>query len=41
LRNVIERLVILSEDEIGVGDLPEEIVTEVRARNALRTRWPP
>ncbi|MCG5053990.1 MAG: sigma-54 dependent transcriptional regulator [Myxococcales bacterium] len=28
LRNVIERLVILSEDSIGLGDLPEEIVTE-------------
>ncbi|HEY4187642.1 MAG TPA: sigma-54 dependent transcriptional regulator [Polyangia bacterium] len=29
LRNVIERLVILSEETIGVGDLPEEIVAEV------------
>jgi DNA-binding NtrC family response regulator len=29
LRNVVERLVILSEDNIGVGDLPEEIVAEV------------
>ena len=29
LRNVVERLVILSEDSIGVGDLPEEIVAEV------------
>ncbi len=29
LRNVVERLVILSEETIGVGDLPEEIVTEV------------
>jgi transcriptional regulator with GAF, ATPase, and Fis domain len=29
LRNVIERLVILSEEGIGVGDLPEEIVAEV------------
>ena len=28
LRNVIERLVILSEESIGVGDLPEEIVAE-------------
>ncbi|MDX2018636.1 MAG: sigma-54 dependent transcriptional regulator [Deltaproteobacteria bacterium] len=28
LRNVMERLVILSEDTIGVGDLPEEIVAE-------------
>jgi len=33
LRNVIERLVILSEDSIGVGDLPEEIVTEVARKN--------
>jgi transcriptional regulator with GAF, ATPase, and Fis domain len=33
LRNVIERLVILSEDQIGVGDLPEEIVTEVSRKN--------
>jgi DNA-binding NtrC family response regulator len=29
LRNVVERLVILSDDAIGVGDLPEEIVAEV------------
>jgi len=29
LRNVIERLVILSDESIGVGDLPEEIVEEV------------
>ena len=29
LRNVIERLVILSEESIDVGDLPEEIVAEV------------
>jgi two-component system, NtrC family, nitrogen regulation response regulator NtrX len=29
LRNVIERLVILSEESVGVGDLPEEIVEEV------------
>jgi DNA-binding NtrC family response regulator len=29
LRNVIERLVILSEDSIGMGDLPEEILAEV------------
>jgi len=28
LRNVIERLVILSEETIGVGDLPEEIAAE-------------
>ncbi len=33
LRNVIERLVILSDEAIGMGDLPEEIVAEVaRAR---------
>jgi DNA-binding NtrC family response regulator len=32
LRNVIERLVILSEETIGVGDLPEEIVAEVSRR---------
>ena len=38
LRNVIERLVILSEESIGVGDLPEEIVAEVarRQREAAR-----
>jgi DNA-binding NtrC family response regulator len=33
LRNVIERLVILSDESIGLGDLPEEIVAEAaRAR---------
>ncbi len=32
LRNVIERLVILSEDSIGVDDLPEEILAEVSRR---------
>jgi two-component system nitrogen regulation response regulator NtrX len=32
LRNVIERLVILSEEGIGVGDLPEEIVADVSRR---------
>jgi two-component system nitrogen regulation response regulator NtrX len=32
LRNVIERLVILSEESIGVGDLPEEIVDDVERR---------
>ncbi len=32
LRNEIERLVILSEDSIGVGDLREEIVAEVSRR---------
>jgi two-component system, NtrC family, nitrogen regulation response regulator NtrX len=33
LRNVVERLVILSEDSIGVGDLPEEIMAEVSRRD--------
>ncbi|HEY0705410.1 MAG TPA: sigma-54 dependent transcriptional regulator [Polyangia bacterium] len=33
LRNVIERLVILSEEIIGVGDLPEEIVAEANRRS--------
>jgi DNA-binding NtrC family response regulator len=32
LRNVIERLVILSDENIGVEDLPEEIVAEVSRR---------
>ncbi len=32
LRNVIERLVILSDEKIGVEDLPEEIVAEVSRR---------
>ena len=32
LRNMIERLVILSEDAIGIGDLPEEIVADVERR---------
>jgi two-component system, NtrC family, nitrogen regulation response regulator NtrX len=32
LRNTIERLVILSEDTIGVGDLPEEVVADVERR---------
>ena len=40
LRNVIERLVILSEESIGVGDLPEEIVAEV-ARNRRESTMPP
>jgi two-component system nitrogen regulation response regulator NtrX len=35
LRNVIERLVILSDEGIGVGDLPEEIVAEVSRRPAV------
>jgi DNA-binding NtrC family response regulator len=35
LRNVIERLVILSDESIGLGDLPEEIVDEAaRAQRA-------
>jgi two-component system, NtrC family, nitrogen regulation response regulator NtrX len=33
LRNVIERLVILSDEAIGVGDLPEEIVAEANRRS--------
>ena len=39
LRNEIERLVILSEETIGVGDLREEIVAEVsrRRRDAVAT----
>ena len=37
LRNVIERLVILSEESIGVGDLPEEIVAEVARRRRETT----
>ena len=42
LRNVIERLVILSEDTIGVGDLPEEIVEEVeRNRREQASGGPP
>jgi DNA-binding NtrC family response regulator len=36
LRNVIERLVILSDESVGVGDLPEEIVAE-----AARSSRPP
>jgi DNA-binding NtrC family response regulator len=41
LRNVIERLVILSEENIGVGDLPEEIVEEVaRKRRAASAASP-
>jgi two-component system, NtrC family, nitrogen regulation response regulator NtrX len=32
LRNVIERLVILSDENIGLGDLPEEIVAEAARR---------
>jgi DNA-binding NtrC family response regulator len=37
LRNVVERLVILSEENIGVGDLPEEIVAEVARKNRPAT----
>jgi DNA-binding NtrC family response regulator len=37
LRNVIERLVILSEESIGVGDLPEEIVEEVARQKREHT----
>src|SRR5580692_11521027 len=40
LRNVIERLVILSEESIGVDDLPEEIVAEV-ARHRRESAMPP
>jgi two-component system nitrogen regulation response regulator NtrX len=34
LRNVVERLVILSDEAIGVGDLPEEIVDEANRRRS-------
>jgi two-component system, NtrC family, nitrogen regulation response regulator NtrX len=41
LRNVIERLVILSEESIGVDDLPEEILAEVaRTRRESTTSTP-
>ncbi|HEY5088942.1 MAG TPA: sigma-54 dependent transcriptional regulator [Polyangia bacterium] len=40
LRNVIERLVILSEEGIGVGDLPEEIVAEVARKRRESTDAP-
>jgi two-component system nitrogen regulation response regulator NtrX len=40
LRNVIERLVILSEESIGVGDLPEEIVAEVSRKRRESTSTP-
>jgi DNA-binding NtrC family response regulator len=40
LRNVIERLVILSEEAIGVGDLPEEIVSEVSRLERARAPLP-
>jgi two-component system nitrogen regulation response regulator NtrX len=33
LRNVVERLVILSDEGIGVGDLPEEIIAEANRRS--------
>jgi two-component system, NtrC family, nitrogen regulation response regulator NtrX len=32
LRNVVERLIILCEGAVGVGDLPEEIVADVSRR---------
>jgi two-component system nitrogen regulation response regulator NtrX len=38
LRNVIERLVILSDEAIGVGDLPEEIVAEASRRPAVEVQ---
>jgi transcriptional regulator with GAF, ATPase, and Fis domain len=37
LRNVVERLVILSEENIGAGDLPEEIVAEAARKNRPAT----
>jgi DNA-binding NtrC family response regulator len=43
LRNVIERLVILSDESIGLGDLPEEIVAEaarVRREAAVTAAGP-
>jgi DNA-binding NtrC family response regulator len=41
LRNVIERLVILSDESIGMGDLPEEIVDEAaRAQRAADAAKP-
>jgi two-component system nitrogen regulation response regulator NtrX len=40
LRNVIERLVILSEESIGVDDLPEEIVAEVARKRRASTDAP-
>src|SRR5262249_8345954 len=42
LRNVIERLVILSDESIGVDDLPEEIIAEVeRTRRESTSRGAP
>jgi two-component system nitrogen regulation response regulator NtrX len=38
LRNVIERLVILSDEGIGMGDLPEEIVAEASRRPAVEVQ---
>jgi DNA-binding NtrC family response regulator len=40
LRNVIERLVILSDESVGVGDLPEEIEAEVARRRRETTASP-
>jgi two-component system nitrogen regulation response regulator NtrX len=37
LRNVIERLVILSDEAIGVGDVPEEILAEAARRQRPAT----
>ncbi len=40
LRNVIERLVILSDESIGVDDLPEEILAEVARTRREATAAP-
>jgi DNA-binding NtrC family response regulator len=40
LRNVIERLVILSDESIGVDDLPEEILAEVARTRRESTTAP-
>jgi two-component system, NtrC family, nitrogen regulation response regulator NtrX len=40
LRNVIERLVILSDESIGVDDLPEEILAEVARTRRESTSVP-
>ena len=41
LRNVIERLVILSDESIGIDDLPEEIVAEVERHRRESTSSAP
>jgi DNA-binding NtrC family response regulator len=41
LRNVIERLVILSDESIGVDDLPEEIIAEVERTRRVATSSAP